>query len=176
MQRRQPIRPDPEHCTNGGWKVHLTIGPNSGPNSYKRRVSAVDRWLSRNIERTKCPEDWKYLKGGDQYEKDFTVYLGSYETMIAFVNALEKDPIVKQLDASNAGPADRIVGASGKVSARFDPQGKEGGKWTYGWNGIPFALQDWRLTLTRPAQEAAERSRAALKAIYGDYFLPESID
>jgi hypothetical protein len=123
--------------------------------------------------------DWKYLKGGDRHKKDFTVYLGSYETMIAFVNALEKDPIVEQLDASNAGSADRIVGDSGKVGARFDPQGKKAGQlWSYGWNGIPFRLEDWRFARahTRSAQDAAERPKAVLKAMYRDYFLPEGID
>lgn len=173
MQGRQPIRSDPEYRVNGGWKVHLTIGPNS----YKQRASAVKRWLSRNIGGTKHG-DWKYLEGGDRHEKDFTVYLGSYETMIAFVNALEKDPIVEQLDASKAGSADRIVGDSGKVGARFDPRGKAGLGWAYGWNGIPFELEDSRLVLgrTRSAQDAAERPKAVLRTMYGDYFLPEGVD
>jgi hypothetical protein len=173
MQRRQPMRPDPEYRTSGGWKVHLTIGPNS----YEQRASAVKRWLARNIEGTEHV-DWKHLEGGDLHEKDFTVYLGSYVTMIAFVNALEKDPIVEQLDDFNGPSSDRIVGDSGKVGARFDPRGERAGwDWVYGWNGIPFRLQDKRLVLAgKSGQDAAERPRAVLKDMFGDYFLPVGID
>ena len=168
------MRPDPEYRISGGWKVHLTIGTDS----YEQRASAVKRWLSSTIDGT-VHVDWKHLEGGDLHEKDFTVYLGSYETMIAFVNALEKDPIVEQLDAFNGGSADRIVGYSGKVGARFDPRGEKAGwAWVYGWNGIPFAYEDARLVLTgkRSRRDAAERPRAVLKAMFGDYFLPEGID
>lgn len=173
MQRRQPIRPDPEYRTNGGWKVHLTIGPEL----YEQRASAVRLWLSQNVEGTESV-DWKHLEGGDQHEKDFTVYLGSYATMIAFVNALEKDPIVGQLDASKAGSGDRIVGESGKVAARFDPNGQKAGPgWGNGWNGIPFASKDFRMFLaTKRPQDAAKRPRSVLKAMFRDYFLPEGID
>jgi hypothetical protein len=179
MQRRPPIKPDPEYST-GGWKVHLTIGPDL----YEQRVSAVKLWLKQNVEGT-CPRDWKYRTGGDRHEKDFTVYLGSYATMIAFVNALENDPIVHQLDTPKTA-SDRIVGKSGKVGARFDPYGRGKGwrgDWTYGWNGIPFQVKDKILAMegTRTGnktswQDAAKRSSPVLKAMYGDYFLPEGID
>jgi hypothetical protein len=52
--------------------------------------------------------DWKHLLGGDQHKKDFTVYLGSYATMMVFVNNLENDPIVKQLSDFNGGSADTL--------------------------------------------------------------------
>jgi hypothetical protein len=126
------MRPDPEYRTNGGWKVHLTIGPNL----YEERAATVNRWLSRNLEGTEGV-DWKHCQGGTPHEKDFTVYLGSYENMIAFVTVLEQDAIVEQLDSFNGGPTDRIMGDSGKVGARFDPRGARAGQdWFYGWNGI----------------------------------------
>jgi hypothetical protein len=123
--------------------------------------------------------DWKYLTEGEPHEKDFTVYLGSYTTIIAFVNALENDPTIEQLDTSKAGSADRIVGDSGKIGARFDPRGQKAGRlWTKGWDGIPFEpMKDFHLIEAgkRP-QDVTKRPRSVLKAMFGDYFLPQGID
>ena len=167
------MRPDPEYRTDGGWKVHLTISPHS----YQQRATSVRRWLSRNFNGTEGM-DWKHLLGGDQHKKDFTVYLGSYATMMVFVNNLENDSIVKQLSDFNGGSADRIVGHTGKHGARFDPCDRAGRVWLYGWNGIPFALEGARLVMggKRSREDAAERPRMALRAIFGDYFLPRGID
>jgi len=168
-----PLKPDPEYKENGGWKVHLTIGPDS----YKQRVAAVKRWMRRNFEGEEGV-DWKHLDGGDPHEKDFTVYLGSYATMMSFVRRLENDPIVQQLDACNAGSAERIVGDTGRAGARFDPRGRRAGQdWLYGWNGIPFAFEDSRKVLRKesPAR-AADRPKALLREMFGDYFLPEGIE
>jgi hypothetical protein len=124
--------------------------------------------------------DWKHLDGGTKHEKDFTIHLGSYATMTAFVTMLEQDPIVQQLDRFNGGTEDRCVGDSRKVGARFAPTDKgTGSNWAYGWNGIPFAVpEDARQIFSRNCsrQEAADRPRAFLKAMFGDYFLPAGIE
>jgi hypothetical protein len=110
------IHADRRYQVDGGWKVHLTIGPDS----YERRMTAVKRWLRKTFQGS-----WKHLDGGDQHEKNFTIYLGSYATMMSFVNRLEADPIIRQLDASKAGSADRLVGNTGK-SARALIRGAKG--------------------------------------------------
>jgi len=174
------LKPDPEYRTCGGWKVHLTIGPTS----YTERVAAVKGWLERNLDGIKGL-DWKHGDGGDQHEKDFTVYLGSYATMTAFVVLLEQDPTSDQLDLFNGGNIDRIVGTSGKFGARFDLQeakvdlrgAKLVDKWHKGWDGIPFTVEDvHRVWGGKSGQDAAQRPRVFLKTLYGSYFLPEDID
>ena len=123
--------------------------------------------------------DWKHLEGGTQHQEDFTVYLGSYETMNAFVTLLEHDPIVEQLDSFAGGPKDRIVGESGKIGARFDPRGERAGwNWVYGWGGIPYEPEDAKLVLYGKCsgQDAAKRPRAFLRTMFGDYFLPAGIE
>ena len=134
-------------------------------------------WLQKD-----CRGDWKHLSGGDKHVKDFTIYLGSYSSMMAFVCRLESDPIIQRLDLSTVGDSGRIVGVTNKVSARFDIQGKGFGDWTYGWNGIPFTPEDVTESWSETGKEAENKQRAAsrprrfLKRLFGDYFLPESAD
>jgi hypothetical protein len=99
--------------------------------------------------------------------------------MIAFVDNLEKDPVIEQLDAFNGGPTDRIVGKTGKVGARFDPGGQSVGQsWVYGKNGVPLEFSEKSLILRRQRtwEEAVEHAQSLLKEIFGDYFLPEDVD
>jgi len=176
QSRRNRFKPDPEYHEIGGWKVHLTVGPAL----YNRRTLTVKRWLRKNFEGEERFE-WKHLEGGDKHQKDFTIYLGSHATLTSFVSHLESDPIVEQLDASNAGSSDRIVGSTGKVSARFDPRGrKAGSEWFYGRNGISFPLEDQLKVLARKNTQAwadaEEHAKAVLREIFGDYFMPKDID
>jgi hypothetical protein len=86
---------------------------------------------------------WKHECGGERFEKDFTIYLGSYGTMVHFVADLEFSDISRHLDTSASGESDRIVGSSGKCGARFDPRGATGrSDWVYGSRGIPFKQKE----------------------------------
>jgi len=181
------LEQDPQHREQGGWKIHLTIGPKS----YEQRITLVKNWLKKNFKALGRVEvcsgggeshgSWKHLCGGDQHEKDFTIYLGSYATMLKFVRRIEGDPIVEQLDPCKAG-TDRIVGDSGKLGARFDPKQDEGR--FRGLSGMPFTLEEARLVasgktpLERSTNrtEAIKRSKARLREKFADYFLPEAIE
>lgn len=161
------MRADPEYSRKEGWKLHLTIGPVA----YDQRARAVFGWLDKNFSSRRY---WKHLSGGDRHEKDFTIYLGSYATMMSVVRRLENDPTIQQLDACNAGSADRIVGDTGKIGARFTTNGFQ----IKGKNGIPVADDDVSAVLTRgeALNMAIERSKASLRKKFGDYFLPMGIE
>ena len=171
---------------DGGWKVHLTIEPDS----YQRKAAAIRRWLKRVFAGQRS-NIWKHLQeDGTKYQKDFTIYLGSYATMLAFVDFVEASSVLQHVDASKAGTSDRIVGKSGKCAARFDPRGKTAGhlQWFYGWEGTPFEDSDKRAevrisgpALSRPvSRESMEaiaiRPKTMLRQMFGDYFLPEGVD
>lgn len=166
-------RADARYETDGGWKVHLTVGPDS----YERKVMAIKRWLEGHL--SDHPANvWKNLHGGDRHEKDFTVYLGSYATMVEFVKALEASAVYEHLEASNAGSADRRIGLSDKCGARFDPRGVCAGRdWERGWNGIPFTQQDVvrKIGGAKPGP-LAEVRKIELRQLFGEYFLPEGVD
>jgi hypothetical protein len=166
-------RADPRYETNGGWKVHLTVGKHA----YGSRVAAIKRWLKRYFSDF-GPNAWKHLDGGDRHQKDFTIYLGSYATMVQFVAKLEASAVCRNLDQSNAGSADRIIGSTGRCAARFDPRGVIAGRgWRYGWQGIPFKEQDAikRLAGVQPQRLASFR-KSELRQMFGDYFLPEGVE
>jgi len=150
--------------------VHFSVGPES----YQERTAKIKSWLKSHYR-----GGGKFRNGGEKHEKDFTIYLGSYATMMAFVRFVEDDPIVLLLDPSNAGPTDRIVGATGKIGARFDPRGSETRResWFYGYDGVPFTLEDQRASLARrkSRRELAEDRKTVLRQRFGDYFLPEGV-
>jgi len=160
---------DARYAEDGGWKVHLTIGPEL----YEERSAKVGRWMEAKFA-GQPSYVWKNREGGDEHEKDFTIYLGSYATMMAFVEELERSKIIEQLDASNVPSHDRVVGKTGKCSARFDPRGKLAGRdWFYGSNGVPFTKEDVMKRLRHvPDAEIVKPRKAALLAQFGDYFLP----
>jgi hypothetical protein len=129
-------------------------------------------WLQKNFKGS-----WKHLNGGDQHEKDFTIYLGSFATMMSFVRRLDNAPIVNQLDACNAGPEDRIVGDSGKLGARFDTKGtkeRKGSFPLYGSNGVPIADRYWHMVLS-DRKRAIRLSEELLRENFGDYFCPSEV-
>ena len=165
-----PFTNDPQSKTHGGWKVHLSIGPES----YDERATKVERWLRRNYR-----GEWKALDGGDMHEKDFTIYLGSYDTMMGFVGLFERSRIVGSIDSCKASTADRIVGSTGKCGARFDPRGSGTREvWYYGHDGVPFTLDDKRAARAKrksPTELAAGRKNL-LREQFGDYFLPPGAD
>jgi len=99
---RPPMETDPEYKKQGGWKIHLTIGPAS----YEQKAAEVKDWLQNNF---RISWNWKHLCGGDKHEKDFTIYLGSFPTMMDFVQRLNQDPVILQVDASNAGAVSQVV-------------------------------------------------------------------
>jgi hypothetical protein len=165
--RANAMGDDHEYCDWEGWKIHLTIGPIA----YEKRVKDISDWLHKNF---RFDRDWKHLEGGDKHEKDFTIYLGSYATMMYVVQRLENDPIIKQLDVSNAGPADRIVGESGKIGARFTTNDLR----IKGLDGIPVADKDAAAVLIRgkALATAIQCSKASLRKRFGDYFLPLAVE
>jgi hypothetical protein len=185
LPERGFLKIDPEYETGGGWKVHLTIEPVS----YQQKVATVEDWLEA-IFKSKWRANFlwnadgvnvaKHLEGGEKHHKDFTIYLGSYATLMSFVRRFEDDPIVQQVDACKAGPADRIVGSTGKVGARFDPRGsRAGSQWVQGWNGVPFKpVEDTRKVFSKMESYAqvAERRKSLLRETFGDYFLPEHVE
>jgi hypothetical protein len=173
-QRDWTVRKDREYDLQGGWKVHLTIGPND----YQKRATEICCWLKTHV---KGREPWKHLHGGEMHEKDFTVYLGSHATMMRFVSRIEGDPVINLLDPSKAGGEDRIVGKTGKLGARFDTGNTKYLKgWFdyYGSKGIPVADQ-YAVLKSRKCRnghwlgpEAVRRSYELLKQQFGDYFEP----
>jgi hypothetical protein len=170
---QEPRRYDSRYENDGGWKVHLTVGAEA----YERRVAAIKRWL-RAYFGENGRKAWKHLNGGDKHAKDFTVYLGSYSTMISFVDRLESSQICGDLGPSNAGAADRVVGLTGKCAARFDPRGNTAGRdWFYGWHGIPFKEQDAIRRLGKaPPEPLADVRKEELRQLFGEYFLPDGVE
>jgi hypothetical protein len=163
---------DARYAEDGGWKVHLTVGPEL----YAQRSAKVGSWLRTKFA-GQPSKVWKNLGGGDQNEKDFTIYLGSYATMMAFVDELERSDVIQQLDVSNVPGHDRPVGTTGKCSARFDPRTPADWQWYYGSNGIPFTEEDVKKRLRRiPDAEIVRPRKAALRSRYGDYFLPAGVE
>lgn len=173
---RRRFATDNRFRDDGVWKIHLTIGRSS----YAQKVAAVTAWLEENLG-PKEEGSWKYLDGGEKYKEDFTIYLGSYGKMMDFAQFLEADAVREQLAPSyrgRKGGTDRIVGTSGKLSARFEWAPHGGAK---GRNGMTFLYTEGvRSGLPRlapppgPAREKAWADSSALhRTRYHGYFWPE---
>jgi hypothetical protein len=104
------------------WKIHLSVKPNNHKIVYG--------WL---FDEHNCPYGWKYGYA-DQKSKDFTIYVGSYDDVLAF-----SSKIVRQLgDYLEEPTSDTLwcdVRIFPKIAARFSVHGSDFTK--YGFLGIP---------------------------------------
>jgi len=135
LTRQPKVGTDSEYTKQGGWKVHLTVGPAN----YDTHTTLLKLWLHHNFGGT-----WKHLHGGEKYETDFTIYLGSRATLDRFVSIFEGSGALNLVVPSMAGSTDCIVGKSGKLAARFDTKGsahEKGNFDYYGRAGIPIAYE-----------------------------------
>ncbi|MFH1457641.1 MAG: hypothetical protein ABIG31_00515 [Candidatus Omnitrophota bacterium] len=115
-----------EYIKKGGWKLHLTVQPESYPK--------IDEWLWNNHK-----GQYKLLAGGDPGEKDFTVYVGSRDDVTLLIQRIARDKIDNLLEPSNAGSEDRLF--TDKIAGRFDISSTRFGKRDfvyYGSSGVPF--------------------------------------
>jgi len=165
-----PMDTDPEYKLQGGWKVHIAISPEN----YDSKVGRIAGWIQNNFKGS-----WKHLHGGEKGEKDFTVYLGSWKTMQAFVERFEGSDLI-ELVIPCPSSDDRLVGTSKKLGTRFDTKGTQGVKGhfpLYGLDGIPIAqeYEDFWGPWNKPEvrTQALELSRKLLAKRYGSYFTGE---
>jgi len=163
---------DPRFWVEGGWKIHLAIDREG---SYLEKTAIVMTWLTENMRRDSKGDDWKERNGGDKYMEDFTIYLGSYQNLMEFVDALEADDkVMAQLGPSyrgHKGGMERIVGVTGKLSACFHAcpgaKGLSGLTLMDPGEIIPLVLQWWQ-----PREAATETTFALHCERFGDYFWP----
>jgi hypothetical protein len=77
---------------------------------------------------------WKFLSGGEQGESDFTIYIGSADDVLKFVEDVKKSPIADLLVAGNQG-SDVNITPDGIFKARI-----EGSKIGFSGYGAPIDL------------------------------------
>ncbi|MCX5708681.1 MAG: ATP-binding protein [Candidatus Omnitrophica bacterium] len=161
------IEKDNDYGKNGGWKLHLTVKPEN--------YAAVDKWLFNNHERQYG--QYKLLRGGDRGEKDFTIYIGSWENAKRVADKIESE-IGHFLEKSKAS-GDKMFSNKGLVAGRFDIQHIELYKEykNEGRNGVPFddrAVTDrnWAPVGEREAliTKHVDRIDAFLRDTFGEYY------
>ena len=92
-----------------GWKLHLAVDP--------KKLSKVDEWLDKNYSGY-----YKFGKGGEAGDSDFTLYIGDKTTANRIAKSIEKEISDLLLPAS---PDRLAIDApfSKHVYGRFDPRG-----------------------------------------------------
>ncbi|MGV8086213.1 MAG: hypothetical protein ACP5N1_01150 [Candidatus Woesearchaeota archaeon] len=104
------------------WKIHLVVRPENQKTVYD--------WL---FDDNNCPHGWKY-KYADQEDKDFTIYIGSYDDTLAFASKLLK-AVGNRIELANEKTLWSDIEILSKISARFRVH--EDSFTKYGFLGIP---------------------------------------
>ena len=104
---------DEPYGKNVGWKIHLFVKPHN--------YMFVYLWLKFN-----CHHGWKHLAGGEDQQKDFTIYTGSWDNTASLSKKIAEE-IRDKLEEPQESLCTELT-MFGRISARFN--------YFYHYNGV----------------------------------------
>ena len=144
-----------------GWKMHLYVKP--------QNYMFVDLWLQFN-----CTHGWKHLGGGDDQQKSFTIYTGSWNNTAKLARSLKDELDDKPLEPAQLNFWTELT-LLGKISARFnsllDYRGTQIFE-RYGYIGIPLNSRRYFELKNEPTKTDFEKR----KKYWVGIFVKESLE